>query len=179
MRLETERLIIREFSREDMGGVHQYASDPIVTTHMIWGPNSEAETRSFIERVIDMQEQQPREGYELAVELKESGELIGGMGLHIMPSAQGEIGYCFNKQYWGRGYASEAAAVLLGYGFHELGLHRIYATCRPGNIGSATVMRKIGMTYEGHLREHMYYKDKWHDSYLYSILEDEYERLQQ
>lgn len=59
----------------------------------------------------------------------------------------------------------EAAEEMLRYGFKELGLHRIYATCRPNNIGSARVMKKIGLTYEGHLREHMYYKGKWHDSF--------------
>ncbi|REK71432.1 GNAT family N-acetyltransferase [Paenibacillus paeoniae] len=179
MQLETERLIIREFTHEDMEAVHEYASDPVVTTHMIWGPNSVADTRSFIEQMITMQERRPREGYELAVTLKESGKLIGGTGLYVMLMSQGEIGYCYNRQYWGQGYATEAASALLHYGFRELGLHRIYATCRPGNVGSATVMRKLGMSYEGHLREHMFHKDKWHDSYLYSILEHEYKVLSQ
>lgn len=173
MRLETERLILREFTREDAQAVHRYASDPVVTAHMIWGPNTEAETQAFIEMVLDMQNQAPRSGFELAVELKISGELIGGCGLHAIEPKQGEIGYCFAKEHWGNGYASEAASALLRFGFRGLGLHRIYATCRPANTGSAAVMRKIGMTYEGHLRGHMYHKGGWHDSYQYSILEHE------
>lgn len=178
MQLETERLLLREFTHEDREAVHEYASDPEVTTHMIWGPNSEADTLDFIVHMLRMQAQLPREGYELAVVLKESGKLIGGTGLYVLPSSQGEIGYCFCRKSWGNGYATEAAGALMRYGFRELGLHRIYATCRPGNIGSATVMRKLGMTYEGHMREHMFHKGKWHDSYQYSILEHEYEKLQ-
>lgn len=63
---------------------------------------------------------------------------------------------------------------MLGFGFQELELHRIYATCRPENIGSASVMKKISMTYEGQLREHLYCKGKWNDSLQYSILEHEF-----
>ncbi|WP_317259177.1 GNAT family protein [Paenibacillus sp. J5C2022] len=63
---------------------------------------------------------------------------------------------------------------MLRHGFSELGLHRIFATCRPENIRSAKVMQKVGMKYEGHLREHMRHRGKWHDSYQYSILETEY-----
>jgi ribosomal-protein-alanine N-acetyltransferase len=123
-----------------------------------------------------MQKQSARVDYEFAVTLKTEGKLIGGVGIHGM-ERQGEVGYCFNPNYWLHGYASEAATEILKFGFRDLGLHRIYATCRPGNIGSASVMKKIGMTYEGHLREHMFYKGKWHDSYQYSILEHESKKL--
>lgn len=174
MQLETERLIIREFVPEDLEAVHAYASDPLVTRYMIWGPNTEAETREYIRSMIDMQNQSPRQSYELAVVLRDTGQVLGGCGIHLTGPRQGEIGYCFNPLFWKRGYTSEAAAALLRLGFGEFGLHRIYATCRPDNIASAKVMQKIGMRYEGHLREHMWHKGAWHDSYLYSILEHEY-----
>ncbi|MCR2803485.1 GNAT family N-acetyltransferase [Paenibacillus soyae] len=174
MRRETERLILREFTAGDWEAVHRYASDPVVTSHMIWGPNTEADTRAFLESAIGMQQQAPRVDFELAVVLKENGELIGGSGLRSFDPRQGEIGYCFNRSHWRNGYASEAASELLRFGFEELGLHRIFATCRPDNLGSAAVMRKIGMTFEGHMRGHMFHKGKFHDSHQYSILEDEY-----
>lgn len=177
MVLETDRLILRDFVLEDMADVHAYASDEVVATYMIWGPNTEDETRAFIGLTIQMQQQEPRVDYELAVVLKESGKLIGGCGLRVTEPLTGEIGYCFNPSYWRQGYASEAAAAMLRYGFEKHGLHRVYATCRPDNVGSASVMRKIGMRYEGHLREHMRYKDKWHDSYVHAILEDEWRAI--
>ncbi|SDW15235.1 GNAT family N-acetyltransferase [Paenibacillus sp. CF384] len=172
--METNRLIIREFKASDLEAVHAYASDPLVCTHTIWGPNTIEDTQNYLQSVIDMQNQQPRLDYEFAVVLKESGELIGGCGLHIGNPLQAELGYCFNRAFWGKGYATEAAAALLQLGFREHGLHRMYATCRPDNLGSATVLQRIGMKFEGHLREHMRHKGKWYDSYQYSILEDEF-----
>ncbi|MGN7763483.1 GNAT family N-acetyltransferase [Paenibacillus sp. 22594] len=174
--LETERLIIREFVLEDMEEVHAYASDPLVAKYMIWGPNSEEETRSYINLTMEMQRHSPRRDFEFGVVLKQTRQLIGGCGIHVSEPRQGEIGYCFNPLFWRQGYTSEAAAAVLDFGFRELDLHRVYATCRPENMGSAKVMQKLGMAYEGHLREHLWHKGKWHDSYLYSILKPEYEQ---
>lgn len=174
MQIETNRLLIREFVQQDLEQVHAYASDPVVATYMIWGPNSIEETEAFISMTLSMQQEYPRKSFELAVVHKQANTLIGGCGIHIVQPGQGEIGYCFHKNAWGQGFATEAAAALLDFGFHTLDLHRIYATCRPANIGSGRVMQKIGMKYEGHLREHMWHKGKWHDSYQYSILKHEY-----
>ncbi|QYR22553.1 GNAT family N-acetyltransferase [Paenibacillus sp. sptzw28] len=176
MILETNRLIIRDFKTEDLEDVHVYASNPLVVEHMIWGPNSIEDTQSFINRVIEMQKEVPRQGFEFAVVIKASNRLIGGCGIHLCGQFQGEIGYCFNHLFWGNGFATEAAGALIEFGFRELGLHRIYATCRPDNIGSASVMKKVGMIYEGHIRGHMFHKGKWNDSYQYSILENEYSK---
>ncbi|WP_338042464.1 GNAT family N-acetyltransferase [Paenibacillus ginsengarvi] len=147
MQLDTQRLLIREFTVADIPDVHKYASNLEVTKYMIWGPNTEEETAAFITRTIDMQKQQPRLDYEFGVVLKETGQLIGGCGIHLSEPLQGEIGYCYNPMYWRYGYASEAAVALLQFGFVKLGLHRIYATCRPENVSSAKVMEKIGMKY--------------------------------
>jgi ribosomal-protein-alanine N-acetyltransferase len=173
MEFITTRLVIREFQFTDWIDVHGYASNPEVITHMLWGPNTEEETQAFVIHTIDMQRKSPRMDYEFAITLKSTGKLIGGAGIHAS-DRQGEIGYCFHPDYWRQGYASEAALEILRFGFKELDLHRIFATCRPNNISSSNVMKKIGMTYEGHLREHMYYKEKWHDSFQYSILEHEF-----
>lgn len=71
-------------------------------------------------------------------------------------------------------YASEAAEAIIGFGFKDLNLHKIFATCDPNNIGSAKVLENIGMSKEGRLRRHKYEKGKWRDSFIYSILEQEY-----
>ncbi|HZG77057.1 MAG TPA: GNAT family N-acetyltransferase, partial [Paenibacillus sp.] len=84
MELQTERLRIRDFAFEDWVAVHLYASDPAVAVHMIWGPNTEAETQSYLKRTADMQEQFPRVDYEFAVTLASGGELIGGVGIHVV-----------------------------------------------------------------------------------------------
>lgn len=176
MHIETERLIIRDFTADDWEDVHIYAKDPLVTRYMLWGPNTEEETKSFIARVLAYQQVQPRLGYELAVTLRENNWLIGGCGIHL-EGRNGEIGYSFRPEYWRQGYATEASQALLAQGFNQFGLHRIYATCRPDNIGSAKVLEKIGMTKEGFLREHLWSKNKYHSSFLFSILEHEYREL--
>ncbi|MDP4097641.1 GNAT family N-acetyltransferase [Paenibacillus sp. P96] len=173
MHLETARLLIRDYVPDDGKSVHQYASNETVCRYTMWGPNTEHQTKDYIEQVIAAQGQNPRLSYELAVILKEEEQLIGGCGL-VLNTPNGEIGYCFHPAYWGRGYAAEAARAMLQFGFTEHHLHRIYATCRPGNVASANVMRRIGMKQEGHLREHLWFKGQYHDSYLFSILEHEF-----
>ncbi|MGO1372557.1 MAG: GNAT family N-acetyltransferase [Senegalia sp. (in: firmicutes)] len=88
-------------------------------------------------------------------------------------NAEGWLGYCFNKNYWGKGYGTETERALVKYGFNKLNLHRIYATCDPENIGSLNILKKIGMKKEGHLIENKWQKGKWRDSYVYAILEYE------
>jgi RimJ/RimL family protein N-acetyltransferase len=176
MILLTNRLLLREFAPADAAAVHLYASDPQVTSHMIWGPNTVEDTDAFLSRAVDTQLQQPRTVFELAVVVKATDELIGAVSLHATETGQAELGYCLNRQYWRQGFASEAASAMVAFGFGELGLHRICAKCRPDNIGSAKVLQHIGMTREGHMREHMWYKGEWHDSLLYSILRREFER---
>jgi RimJ/RimL family protein N-acetyltransferase len=66
------------------------------------------------------------------------------------------------------------AQLLLRFGFREMHLHRIFATCDPRNLASARVLEKIGMLYEGRMREVMLIRDGWRDSALYAVLEDEW-----
>jgi RimJ/RimL family protein N-acetyltransferase len=85
------------------------------------------------------------------------------------------IGYCFNKTYWGKGYATEAVRALLEFGFNRLTLHRISANCDPSNVASNRVLMKAGMKLEGRLRENLRVKGRWRDTMVYGILEREYD----
>jgi [ribosomal protein S5]-alanine N-acetyltransferase len=104
------------------------------------------------------------------VVLRETGRVIGGVGLRVSRPEHfaGDMGYTFNPEYWGKGYGTEAAAAMLTFGLVELNLHRIYATCDPENRASARVMEKIGMRYEGRLRDYTFKKGKWRDSLIYA-----------
>lgn len=82
----------------DWTDVHTYASNPLVATHMIWGPNTEEDTKAFIQRTTEMQSQSQRIDFEFAVTLQTDGKVIGGVGIHAM-DRQGEIGYCFHPDY--------------------------------------------------------------------------------
>jgi RimJ/RimL family protein N-acetyltransferase len=186
VQIQTPRLLLREFEAGDFAGVHRYASDLEVVRHMEWGPNTEEETRNFLRLVMETRAITPRHDFTLAVCLGEgvggrsgewrSGEVIGGCTLHITDAGYREayIGYCLARNQWGRGYATEVARGLLKFGFEDLELHRIHATCDPRNDPSARVLEKIGMQREGRLREHVLQRGEWRDSWLYAILEREY-----
>jgi RimJ/RimL family protein N-acetyltransferase len=86
-----------------------------------------------------------------------------------------EIGWTIHPAYQRQGYATEAAAALLHYGFAEMKLHRIIATCQPENVASYRVMEKIGMRREGHFQQCIYRgDDQWWDEYFYAMLAQEW-----
>lgn len=174
--LETPHLVLREFGSGDWQAVHEYASDPEVVRYMLWGPNTEKQSRNFVRKAISYQEEDPRRKFELAVVHSHEDRLIGGCGIRVTnPEArEGDIGFILDRRFWGRGYGTEAAERLLRFGFGELGLHRIYATCDPRNVASARVLEKIGMQREGYIREHLLVRGEWRDSLVYAILEAEW-----
>jgi ribosomal-protein-alanine N-acetyltransferase len=143
---------------------------------MPWGPNSEKETRSFIERAIASSVADPRTSFEFAITRADTGKLIGGCGIRVASRARrsADMGYCLRKDTWGLGYATEAAAAILEFGFDVLGSHRIFATCDTENRASARVLEKLGMRREAHFREDTRIHGRWRDSYLYAVLEQEW-----
>jgi RimJ/RimL family protein N-acetyltransferase len=177
--VRTERLALRDLKESDWEAVHSYASDPEVVRYMDWGPNTKEDTENFIQRAIANQREQPRRNYTLAIVLKVEDTLIGGCGIHVSnpDNREGWLGYCLNRHFWRRGYATETARGLLEFGFTLLNLHRIFATCDPANIASARVLEKIGMQREGHLKQHKWAKGAWRDSFLYAILDHDWKRL--
>lgn len=171
--LSSEKLMLREFTKSDWVNVHQYASKDIVCQYQPWGPNTEKDSKDFVHQIIKDSTQKPRKRFGLAVIYKEM--MIGAVELNIRDfiNKVGEIAYIVNPDYWGKGVATEAATMLIDFGFKELKLHRIYATCDPRNVASSRVLEKLGMTMEGKLRENIFIKDGWRDSLIYSILEHE------
>lgn len=175
--ITTERLVLREYTEADWPAMHEYSSDPEVVKYTLWGPNTEEETRSFLWLCRLYQETKPRLNYGLAVTLKDSDRLIGGCGLYDLnlEHREGELGYCFNRNYWGQGFATEAGRAMLEFGLRHLGLHRIFATCDPNNTASRRVLEKIGMQQEGHLHQHRWAKGRWRDSLLFAILDSSWD----
>lgn len=174
--LKSERVILREMEEKDWIDVHKYASQEKVCQYQPWGPNSEQESEEFVNQILIDVKKDPRSRFVFAVVLDESTEMIGAGEINIRDYSNrvGEIGYIVNPQYWGMGFATEVANLLIEYGFNDLNLHRIYATCDPRNIGSSKVLEKVGMIKEGKMREDLLLKDGWRDSLLYSILEHEW-----
>ncbi|MFC5602312.1 GNAT family N-acetyltransferase [Sporosarcina koreensis] len=170
--------MLREMEENDWIDVHKYASQEMVCRYQPWGPNSEQESEEFVKQVIIDAKKKPRSRFVFAITLRENEEMIGAGEINIRDYTNrvGEIAYIVNPQYWGKGYATEVAKLLIAYSFTDLKLHRIFATCDPRNIGSLKVLEKTGMSQEGRMREVLLIKDGWRDSLLYSILEQEWIR---
>jgi [ribosomal protein S5]-alanine N-acetyltransferase len=172
--LNTKRLILREFTKNDFESVHIYASDPEVVKYMPWGPNTPLDTRRFLEKAIQSRLIKPRISYELAITI--NNLLIGGCGITIKSSSDklAEIGYCIRRDYWGIGIGTETAAELIKFGFQDLSMHKIIAKCDARNIPSYRVMEKNNMKHECTLRDDKFIRGEWRDSYLYNILDYEW-----
>jgi ribosomal-protein-alanine N-acetyltransferase len=175
--LETERLLLRKVSLDDAADIFEYATDPEVPKFMPWEPHqSIQETYDYLERVIKRyQEHDPGPW---AIVRKRDAKMIGtcSYGSWEREHRRAEIGYVLNQRYWGQGYMTEAIGAIIAFGFRELGLNRIQARCEVPNIGSARVMEKAGMTFEGVLRQQLFEKGSYRDMKMYSILRSEWER---
>lgn len=177
MILETERLILRDFVAEDWQAVLTYQSNPHYLRYYAWATRTPNDVQEFVAMFLKQQTQSPRIKYQLAATLKSSGELIGNCGIRMnSPNAvEADIGYEIDPAHWGRGYATEAASAMIHYGFTELKVHRIWASCIAENVGSARVLEKLGMRQEGHLRENEFFKGHWWDTLIFGILADEWQ----
>lgn len=145
--IETERLILRTWKKKDADAYFQINQDPKVF-EFVGAPLTMEQVTDFI---LAMNNQSDKHGYTLwAAELKETGELMGFIGLnyttfesHFTPAV--EVGWRLGSEYWGKGYATEGAKAALEYGFKQYGLKEIVSFTVPANVRSIRVMEKIGL----------------------------------
>lgn len=178
MNLTTQRLVLREFVETDWEAVLAYQSDPLYLRYYAWTGRTEAEARGFVGWFLADQHEQPRHRFQLAIEAE--GRLIGNCGVRVNDPIlrEGNIGFELDSRYWGNGYATEAARELMRFGFKELDLHRIWASCVAENHGSARVLEKLGMRQEGYFREKEHYQGRWWDQRLFAMLNHEWSAQQ-
>jgi RimJ/RimL family protein N-acetyltransferase len=174
--ITTERLVLRRYTHDDAEDTLEFASQPSVAR--VTSGNIEA-TEEGIRRYIDLQNSyQPFEkdkAFDLAIQRKEDGKVIGLVTLICRDHKKGVIGWALGVAYRGQGYATEAASALMDYGFRSLGLHRIQADTSSGNPDSLRLMERLGMRCEAQLREAVYEDGEWLDTYIYATLADEWQ----
>ncbi len=166
MHLETERLIIRDFTFGDLNDLHDIFSDT-ETMRFIEPPYSKDKTRNFLETFCIHRD--PPGAY-AAVECL-SKKMIGYILLKPLDDPEiYEIGWIFNRSYWGKGYAYESCSVVIKYGFNTLNLHKICAeTIDPAK--SLNLMEKLGMKLEGIMRQQSKEPNNtWQDIYWAGII---------
>lgn len=176
--IETECLRLRPYGPGDLDDLFAMHNHEDVVPYLYWDVRDRGQVAAMLER-RQTKNALEREGDSLilAVELPQTGRVIGDVLLHWTSEAhrQGEIGFVFHPDFHGRGYASEAAVVMLRLGFEELGLHRIAGRCEAGNVASARLMERLGMRREAHFRENEFVKGRWDDELVFAMLEREWE----
>ena len=171
----TERLTLRRYTREDQADLLALAAQPEVAVVLSGRlPPTEEGVREYIDLQNSYDPFEQDQVFELAVERKADGRLIGLVGLIQRDHRQGEIGWALAADYRGQGYATEAAIALLDYGFSSLGLHRIHADTNSDNLASLRVMERLGMRQEAQLRDAVYGEGNWLDRCIYGMLAAEW-----
>ena len=175
--LETARLRLRHFKDSDLIPFMGYRNDPGVARYQSWEGISEAEARTFIQEQKEIQPGVPGRGFQVAIELKETGVLIGDCYFTVneLDDRQAEIGFTLSRNYQGQGFATEAVSYFLNYVFLTFNLHRIIAITDCENTASVALLERLGMRREGHFLQNIWFKGKWADEYLYAILEKEWQ----
>jgi ribosomal-protein-alanine N-acetyltransferase len=176
IRLTGQKVALREFRPDDVGAVHAVVGDDRVTTWLSFESRDLAQAESMVYGAIKRAHDPRRAEYYLAVTPLGTEQLVGFVRLALDGVAAGKLGYAIGADHWGNGYASEATALMVEFGFETLQLHRISAAIGPDNSASIAVAARLGMSYEGRIRHHVLTNGQWRDSLLYSVLVDEWRR---
>lgn len=143
--IETERLTLRRFTDADRDTVASWNADPVFTRHL-----AGVQTRAQSDEAFERWERHWQErGFGLlAVEWRETGELIGRVGpqYHRLWQHDPEVGWALDPAWWGRGIATEAGQASIDWAFGELGYARVVSITTEGNVASRNVMAKLGFS---------------------------------
>jgi ribosomal-protein-alanine N-acetyltransferase len=174
--LETEQLILRDVRVEDAAAIYAYSSQPVFYQSLGRKiPASLDDTQRRIETSLTgVPWRMPRNW---VVELKAESRIIGDCGFNVYrpDNRRAEVNYAIDPAYWNRGLATEAVLCVLEYGFNRLNLNRIQAICHTANASSARVIQKAGLTFEGLLRDYIWFEQGPMDMNMHSILKDEWQ----
>jgi RimJ/RimL family protein N-acetyltransferase len=165
-------LRLRALRADDHAALHAMRSREDVVRWLYWDAPTEEQTRAWIEGILT---RPPETGTTLAVELRDSGELVGHVNVMVdVPNRQGEIGFMFHPDHQGHGYATEASRALVAHAFAHYDLHRVYGRLEPRNAASARVLEKLGMRREAHMIENEWVKGEWQSEAVYALLAREW-----
>ena len=170
--LKTKRLVLREVTAKDVQWYFNHFNTwEIVDGQEYPGPEDLRTARREL-KLYFTDNYRNGTGIRWGITLKGCDELIGSAGLYkwIKRTSQVETGYDLDPKYWGQGIMSEAMTAIIQYAFEVMKVNRIEALVSPRNKGSLGLVRALGFRKEGVLREHDFYKGKFTDDFLFSLL---------
>jgi len=172
--IESERLILKPYDLSDAQRVQKIGNDKaIAETTFIPYPYTLQKVEDWIKNHSSLVEN--GDAYPFAMILKSEKQIIGTMTIRIdKEHNKGELAYWIGKDYWGKGYATEASKEILGFGFNELNLNRIWAPVMSKNKASGKVMQNVGLSYEGTLRQDILKWNKYEDVDIYGLIKEDF-----
>ena len=178
--METKRLILRPFQYNDDEDMIQYwVSDPKIQS-LYSEPvyTTKTEVKELLDKYISSY--QKKDYYRWAIIEKESRSCIGQIAIFLVDNKNHfcEIEYCIGSRFHRKGYATEAANIVIDYGFRHVNFHKVQVCHKEINIASKGVIAKCGFTYEGTLRDYFYMDNKYVSRLYYSMLKSEWEDRQ-
>jgi len=175
LRLETARLVLREFREDDWRALHSSHSREDVVRYLTIEPMDEAAAREYVQGIMVSAREQPRTVWDLAITVKGDDAFLGRVGMKRDADPRSAmLWFALDPAHQGNGYVTEAVRALLGHAFTDVELHRVWGDCDPRNPASARVMERAGMRREGHLVQNVWIKGEWCDSLLFGLLASEW-----
>src|SRR6478672_3656169 len=168
-------MTIRRVRRGDEADLLAYRSDPAVAGRQYWEPFNLGQVSKL---VADQEFVWPGMfGVPLVLAAEFEEKVVGDLPLtiNVPEHRQGEVGFSFNQAYTGRGLATRALAAVLGFGFEQLGLHRVTAATFTDNERAWRLMERVGMRREAHFVHDGFVRGRWVDVFAYGMLEDEWQ----
>jgi RimJ/RimL family protein N-acetyltransferase len=177
--LETERLLIRPLTDDDVDAMVAYRGDPEVCRYLPFAPQTAADIRAGVGRLFgSLSLEGESAGVPVGIVRRDDGLLIGDLVLFHLDAVSGtaEMGWVIRADVTGRGYATEACRALLDAAFRIYGVRRVVARIDADNPASARLAERLGMRLEAHLVENDWYKGRWADELDYAVLAREWQR---
>ena len=176
--LETERLILRKFTMDDVTDVYNnWLSDPDVAMYMQWDAHTDVkQTHDWVAGYY-VANYDKHNFYRWAIALKVDNNAIGSVGFNIEKEydSVADVSYALCKRFWNKGIMSEALKAVVAFAFDEVKINRLEAFHAVSNPGSGRVLQKAGMKYEGHARQKYRNRQRgFEDCNMYAIIADEY-----
>ncbi len=172
--IETENLILRDMRQEDEDTFVALSQDGKYQRFYSEEDCDPDKYKELAELFISQALEVPRAAYQLAIELKETGDLIGTICLRLEVDNQASMGCGLARQHQGRNLMQEAAIALAGFGFSELNVHRIYAETISRNHAAVILCEQLGMRKEALFKENRYFKGRWWDTVVLAMLRSEW-----
>lgn len=172
--ITTRRIVLRPFTQDDASEVQRLAGNRAIAATTLNIPHPYEDGVAEVWIGAHREKFESREAAVFAIILRESGTLMGAIGIVVKEHDRGEIGYWLGQPYWNHGYTTEAARALIAFGFRELLLNKITASHIAGNTASGRVMEKAGLKYEGCSPQHVKKWGRYEDLKFFGILKDDF-----